>query len=87
MLTGIDVKFIFNSARLGLSSSTNTLQIWNSRCSPPGCLVAVFAIFLVIISPSSSGSSYSWNELNVRRFFFTTKTTQPRPQVFSETLP
>ena len=27
MLTGIDVKFIFDSVRLGLSSSENVLQI------------------------------------------------------------
>ena len=40
-------------------------------------------MFLAIISPSSSCSSYFWNERNVRHFFFTTKTTQPRPQVFS----
>ena len=29
----------------------------NSRCRPPSCLLAVFAIFLAIISPSSSCSS------------------------------
>ena len=33
MLTSIDVKFIFDSARLGLFSSPNILQI--SRCSRP----------------------------------------------------
>ena len=32
-------------------------------------LVAVFAMFLAIISPSSSCSSYSWNE-SVRHFSF-----------------
>ena len=52
----------------------------NSRCHPSSCLLAVLAVFLAIFSPSS----YSWNEWNVRHFFkFTTKTTQPRPQVFS----
>ena len=48
---------------------------------------SVFAMFLAIISPSFSCSSYSWNEWIVRHFFFTTKTTQPRPQVFSVTVP
>ena len=37
-------------------------------------------MFLVIVSPSSSCSSYSWNEWNVRHFFFF---TQPCAQVFS----
>ena len=56
MLTSIDVKFIFDSARLGLFSSANILQ--NSRCCPSSCLLAVLAMFLAIISPSS----YSLNE-------------------------
>ena len=58
----------------------------NSRCRPPSCLLAVFAMFLAINSPRSSCSSYSWNgEWSVRHFSFhnlTTKTTQSRPQVF-----
>ena len=65
MLTCIDVKFIFDSVRLGLSSSANILQIADVA---PSCL-AVFTMFLAIISPSSSFSSYSWNEWNVRHFF------------------
>ena len=68
MLTCIDVKFTFDSVRLGLSSSANILQI--EGCRPPSCLLADFAMFLAIISPSSSCSSYSWNEWNVRHFFF-----------------
>ena len=36
-------------------------------------------MFLAISLPSS----YSWNEWNVRHFFFSTKTTQPCPQGFS----
>ena len=52
----------------------------NSRYRSSSYLLAVLAMFLVIFSPSS----YSWNEWNVCHFFkFTTKTTQPRPQVFS----
>ena len=46
MLTCIDVKFIFDSLRLGLSSSANILQKAD---------VALIAIIL----PSSSCSSYS----------------------------
>ena len=37
---------------------------------PRSCLLAVFAMFLAIISPSSSCSSYSWNEWSVRHFYF-----------------
>ena len=58
MLTSIDVKFFFDSARLGLFSSAHIL--------PSSCLLAVFAMFLAIISPSS----YSWNEWNVRHSSF-----------------
>ena len=50
MLTSIDVKFIFDSARLGFSAP----QIFsNSRCRPSSCLLAVLAMFLAIILPSS----------------------------------
>ena len=57
MLTCIDVKFIFDNVRLGLSNSTNILQIADVNLK--SCLLAVFARFLAIISPSSSSSSYS----------------------------
>ena len=50
---------------------------------PRSCLLAVFAMFLAITSPSSSCSSYSWNEWSVGHFVFRTKITQPRLQVFS----
>ena len=58
MLTCIDVKFIFDRVRLGLSSSANIPQ------KADGALrvvmhLAVCAMFLAIISPSSSCSSYS----------------------------
>ena len=82
MLTCINVKFIFDSVRLGLSSSADILQI-----ADVALFLLFFAMFLAIISPRSSCSSYSWNEWNVRYFFFTTKTTQLRPQVFSVTVP
>ena len=66
--------------RLHATSLFWTLCSSNSRCRPSSCPLAVLAMFLAIFLPSS----YSWNEWNVRHFFlFTTKTTQPRPQVFS----
>ena len=59
MLTGIDLKFV----QLRKYSP-------NSRCRPASWLLAVFAMFLAIISSSSSRSSYSWNEWSVRHFSF-----------------
>ena len=91
MLTCIDVKFIFDSVCLGLSSSANILQIADMSSSELSS--CCFAMFLAIILPSSSCSSYPWNEWNVCLFFNEisynqkTKTTQPRPQVFSVTVP
>ena len=41
MLTSIDVKFIFDSVRLGLSSATNILQIVDVT------LGVVFVLFLL----------------------------------------
>ena len=67
MLTCIDVKFIFDSVRLGLSSSANILQIADVALR---VVFLLFAMFLAIISPSSSCSSYSWNEWSVRHFSF-----------------
>ena len=43
MLTSIDVKFMFDSACLGLSSSANILQLGDLAL--PGCLLAVLAMF------------------------------------------
>ena len=58
----IDVKFIFDSARLGFVQlrkySPNRIR------RPSSCLLAVLAIFLAIILPSS----YSWNKWDVRHF-------------------
>ena len=64
MLTCIDVKFIFYSVRLGLSSSVNILQIADVA------LRVVFLLFLAIFTPSSSCSSYSWNKWSVRHLSF-----------------
>ena len=44
MLTCIDVKFIFDSVRLGLSNSTNFLQIADVA------LRVVFLLFLLVFS-------------------------------------
>ena len=53
----MDVKFIFDSVRgLGFFSSADILQIADVALMAD---VAVFAMFLAIISPSSSCSSYS----------------------------
>ena len=45
MLTSIDVKFIFDSVRLGLSSSANILQI--ADISIDVALRVVFLLFLL----------------------------------------
>ena len=58
MVTSVDVKFIFDSVRLGFSSSANILLIAVVALRVV-FLLAVFAMFLAIISPSSSCSSYS----------------------------
>ena len=54
MLTCIDLKFMFDSVRLDLSTSVNILQT-----AEVSLRVAVFVMFLAIIWPSSSCSSYS----------------------------
>ena len=59
MLTRIDVKFIFDSVCLGLSSSANILQIADVVLRFASCLLAVFAMFLAIFLPTSSCSSHS----------------------------
>ena len=63
-LRRITPELIFDSARLGLLSPANILQIGD--VATLSCLLAVLAMFLAIISPSS----YSWNEWNVRHFCF-----------------
>ena len=53
MLSYIYVKFIFDSARLGVVQLRKYSS--NSRCRPSSCLVPVLAMFLAIISPSTYG--------------------------------
>ena len=57
MLTCIDVKSIFNSVRLSLSSSANILQIADVALR---AVFLLFVLFFAIIWRSSSCSSYSW---------------------------
>ena len=70
MLTSIDVKFIFDSARLGLFCSANILQLTDVAVRVVYLLFLPCFFSLPIISPSSSCSSYSWNEWRVRHFSF-----------------
>ena len=53
MLTSIDVKFIFDSARLGLFSSANILQIADVALRVILLYLAVLTMFLAIILLSS----------------------------------
>ena len=63
MVTSIDVKFIFDSARLGLFIPANILQ---TAVSPFELSSCCSCHILAIILPSS----YYWNEWNVRHFCF-----------------
>ena len=81
MLTCIDGKFIFDSVHLGLSSSANILQIAGVA------LRVVFLLFLLCFKPlfrlvPAVVLTLETSEVSAI-FVFTTKTTQPRPQVFS----
>ena len=74
MLTSIDVKFIFDSARLELFSSANILQIAEValRVVFLPCFYPLFCLVLTLETSEMSDI-----------FVFATKTTQPHPQVFS----
>ena len=79
MLTSIDAKFIFDSARLWLFSSANILQLTD---------VAVRVVYLLFLPcffslPIISPSSYSWNEWGVRHFCFYNQNNSTSSQVFS----
>ena len=77
MLTSIDVKFTFDSARLGLFSSANILQIADValRVVVLLFLPCFWLLFRLVLTLETSEMSAF--------FVFTTKTTQPRPQVLS----
>ena len=71
MLTSIDVKFIFDSARLGLFSSANILQIADVALRVVvllflPCFLLLFRLVLALETSETSAI-----------FVFTTKTTQP----------
>ena len=77
MVTSIDVKFTFDSARLGLFSPANIFQIADVA------LQVVLLLFLPYFLVSFS-LVLTLETSDVGPFFvFTTKTTQPRLQVFS----
>ena len=77
MLTSINAKFIFDSARLGLFSSANVLQIADVTFR------VVFLLFLPYFQLSFRlVLTLEMSEMSAI-FVFTTKTTQPRPHVFS----
>ena len=76
MLTSIDVKFTFDSARLEFFSSANVLQIADVALGVVfllffSCFLPLFRLLLSLETSEMSAI-----------FVFTTKTTQPRPQVF-----
>ena len=75
MLTSIDVQFIFDSVQLGLSSSANILQIADVA------LGVVSLLFLLHLFPAVV-LTLEMSEVSAI-VVFTTKTTQPRPQVVS----
>ena len=85
MLTCIDVKFISDSVRLGLSSYAIILQIADVAFR------VVFLLFLPCFLLSFRLVPAAVLALETREmsaiFFFTNKTTQPRLQVFSVTVP
>ena len=77
MLTSIDVKFTFDSARLGLFSSANILQIADVALRVVFLLfLSCFELFFRLVLTLETSESQTF-------FVFTTKTTQRRPQVFS----
>ena len=85
MLTCVDVKFIFDSVRLGLSIPANILQIADVA------LRVVFLLFLPCVQQLSRlfpAVVLTLEKSKMSAFiFFTTKTTLPHPQVFSVTVP
>ena len=76
MLTSLDVKFIFDSAHLGLFSTADILQKTD---------VALRVVFLQFLPCFQLffGLVFTLEMSEMSAVFvFTTKTTQPRPQVF-----
>ena len=83
MLTCIDVKLIFDSVRLGLSSTASILQIADVALRVVfllflPCFKLLFRLVPDVVLTLETSEMYA-----IFFFFFTTKTTQPRPQFFS----
>ena len=78
MLASIDVKFIFDSARLTLFSSANILQITDVALR----VLSLLFLPCLVLAIISSSSFLETGEMSAI-FVFKTKKTQPRPQVFS----
>ena len=77
MLTSIDVKFIFDSARLGLYSSANIPQMADVA------LRVVFLLFLPCFKLFSRlVLTLETSEMSAIFQVHNQQTTQPRPQVF-----
>ena len=81
MLTCIDVKFIFNSVRLGLSSSANILQIADVALRVVFLLFLLCFLLLLRLVPAVVFTLETSEVFAI--LVFTTKTNQPPPQVFS----
>ena len=79
MLTCIDVKFIFDSVRLGLSSSANILQIADVALRVVFLLFLLCFLLLLRLVPVVV---FTLEKSEVSAIFiFTTKTTPPRSHV------
>ena len=81
MLTCIDVKFIFDSVRFGFSSSANILQIADVALRVVFLLFLLCFLLLLRLVPAVV-FTLETSEVSAI-LVFTTKTTQPPPQVFS----
>ena len=83
MFTCIDVKFIFDSVRLGLSSSANILQMSPSELLSSCCFCRVFLLSFRLVP--AAVLTLETSEMSA--FFFSQPKQQPRLQVFSVTVP
>ena len=81
MLSCINVKFTLDSVRLGLSSSANILQIADVALRVVFLLFLLCFLLLLRLVPAVV-FTLETSEVSAI-LVFTTKTTQPRPQVFS----
>ena len=86
LVTCIDVQLIFDNVRLGLSSAANILQVADVALRVVLLLfLPCFFLLLFRIVPAAVLALETSEMCAI--CFFTTKTTQPRLQVFSVTVP